>query len=465
MITNNQPTLFKIDNIPKNTIFDEILLNDENLLILQFHQLLQDKLFLSNIQSCNSKDELNYYIKPKDKLEALHDKFIRYGTKKATSFLIIDIDNIKTPFEEYCKEVEYKLKDIKPNWILKTDKGYHIGFILDNPIWLNNKDQVKIAQEIKKDLTIILDGDISGSHRLIGYWRNPLTHQSKLSLELHNLETLQKKAFTQYLESFSLFEDDKTAQDKINKKQKDIYQIAKSNWEQIDKKGFVKGNRNNFLFNKVIGMLYNGLIANNEVLTTLETLNNNELDTKEIQKIAKSILKYDIKPIKKPKTEKERKRLYAKELAENKIHNYKEKNKIVFARQQIGQKISTAKIIQKTIKKLITGYMKTYQNQERFINRILEKNSNVDKRTIQRYRNDRKIEEAIKSKAFIEYIKSLAPQGVMPNDTPINEIINIVLENLEYYYPKTEKTFKFKINSQDRLIFYDTSQSNELLAA
>ena len=179
-----------------------IALTNDQQITIEFHQLLQDKLYLSNLQSCNSKDELDYYIKPKDTLIALHDKFLRYGTKKATSFLIIDVDNINKPLEKYYKEVKYKLGGTEPNWICKTDKGFHIGFILDMPIWLNNDIKVKQAQEIKRDLTILLNGDIAGSHRLIGYWRNPLTHQSTLNLKIHNLDELHKIAMQQYFNSF-----------------------------------------------------------------------------------------------------------------------------------------------------------------------------------------------------------------------------------------------------------------------
>ena len=212
-------------------------------------------------------------------------------------------------------------------------------------------------------------------------------------------------------------------------------------------------------------MLYNGLITNDEVLITLESINDNVLDNKEIQKIAKSILKYNIKPIQQKLNIRRAKGIYHQDLWDNGIHNYKEKNKTIFARQQIGQKISTAKIIEKTINKLVKGYLKIYQNHERFINRIIEINSKVDTRTIQRYRNNRKIEDIIKAKAFKMYLESLAPQGVMPDDTPINEIVNLILKNLEYSYLKTNKVFKFKINKHDKLIFYDTGQSNELLAA
>lgn len=174
--------------------------------IIEFHQLLQDKLFLENIQSCNTKDQLNYYIKPKDKLVALHDRFIKYGTNRATSFIIIDVDDRKRKtLENYEKEVLYKLDGYEPSWISKTDKGFHIGFILETPIWLNDESKKREAEEIKKDLTLLLDADIAGSHRLIGYWRNPLTHESIINTKLHNIKKLQEIATKQYFESFSLF--------------------------------------------------------------------------------------------------------------------------------------------------------------------------------------------------------------------------------------------------------------------
>ena len=441
--------------------------NNDHQIIIEFHQLLQNKLYLSSLQSCNTKKELDFYIKPKDKLMALHDNFIKYGTKRATSFIIIDVDGVDATLDEYTKQINYKLNGYEPSWITKTDKGFHIGFILENPLWLNNSIDKKRVEEIKKDLTILLDGDIAGSHRLIGYWRNPLTHQSLLNLKLHNIDELETMATNQYFESFSLFDDEKINNEKYDNKTKDKKQIAKSNWEQIDRTGFNQGNRNNFLFNKIIGMLYNGIITNDEVITTLESINNKELDNKEIQKIAKSILKYNIQPTASSVKEKDKrvKGIYYQELWDNGIHNYTENNKVQFERQKIGQKISTAKIIEKTINYLINGYLKVYENKERFINRIIEKNSNVHKRTIQRYRNNKKIEDEIKSEAFKRYIKGLVAQGVMADDTHIRMIVNIVIKSLDYYYPKTNKLFKFTLDSNNKLIFYDTGQPNELAAA
>ena len=97
------------------------LYNPDHQVTIEFHQLLQNKLYLSSLQSCNSKKELDFYIKPKDNLIALHDKFIRYGTKRATSFIIIDIDGVDATLDEYAKEIKYKLNGYEPNWITKTD--------------------------------------------------------------------------------------------------------------------------------------------------------------------------------------------------------------------------------------------------------------------------------------------------------------------------------------------------------
>lgn len=443
-----------------------IALNQDHNTLLEFHQILQDKLFLEKIQSCNTKDELNYYIKPKDKFEALHDRFIKYGTKQATSFLIIDIDNISKPLNEFTKEVLYKLEDIKPNWISRTDKGFHIGFILEKPIWLNNDEMVKKAEQIKRDLTILFDGDIAGSHRLLGYWRNPIKHESMISTQLHYIDELQKIAAQQYLESFSLFDDLVTNQQKAINRTIDKKTIAKSNWIQIDKKGFTPGNRNNFLFNKVIGMLYNGLISNDEIITTLEQINEEQLEQKELEKIAKSIQKYNIKPNSKLIQEKQKKGIYSKDLWDNQIHNYRKNNKIQFERQKIGQKISTAKIIEKTINKLVEGYTKTYKNKQSFTNKNLEENTNMNKRTIQRYRNQRELEKTIKAKALKLYMVEIStPQGVKADVTPIKEIVNIALADLEYQYPINNKLFKFQLNEHNRLIFYDLNGSWEDLAA
>ena len=156
---------------------DDYFYDKETKKLFDFHKLLAKKLYTEKIQSCNSKKELNYFIKPKDVMIGLHDKFLRYGNKSATPFIIIDIDNVKIDFNTYVDRVNKILNGYTPNWILKSDKGYHIAYILDKPVFLNNINDTKKLKEIKNMLTKLLTADSSGSIRTIGYWRNPLKHK------------------------------------------------------------------------------------------------------------------------------------------------------------------------------------------------------------------------------------------------------------------------------------------------
>jgi hypothetical protein len=418
-------------------------LSPENQELLNFNYLLEEKIYLSQIKSSNSKEELEQYIPLKDTFIALHDKFLRYGTRRATSFLIIDVDNNNTPFETYYKDIVLKL-GIAPNWLLKTNKGFHLGFILKTPLWLNNIVAVQKAQAIKKYLTQLLNADISGSHRLIGYWRNPLVHKSKFDLKLHSLEELEalflkrpiETEFPKLINNFSM----------------------KTKSKVLNPKEFHLGNRNNYLFSTVIGMLYNGIIKSDEVLRTLVNINNNELDIKEVQKIAKSILKYNITPLKNKNEAKEERGIYYNDLWKHKIHNYYKKNKMQYERQKLAQGLTTAKIIKSTISKLVKGYLEIYNNAKGFNNKTIEQYSKVSKRTIQRYRNERGIEEAIKVRAFKLFIKNITLGGVNADVTPINELINIVLDSIEYYYSRTKKMFKFRIDEDGKVTFYQFSK-------
>ena len=299
---------------------------------------LQNKLFSKKIQSCNTKSQLNYYIKPKNKLEALHDNFLKYGNKSATSFLIIDIDKDNSSLEEYILKTKKILNNIKPNWITKTDNGFHVGFILDNPIFLNNSKDSRNARELKLMLTMLLKGDTAGSHRLIGYWRNPLTHNSNINLDLNNFKNLFDKTSKLFRSMIKI-----NILDNNNK-------IQNINLNNINKDEFVDGNRNNFLFRKVVGMLYNGLINNENVLDTLIELNNDELKYQEIQKIAKSIRKYNIQPNQDKRNIPYKKGEYWQKMKDENIHNYKnEKKEMQFERQKLGQKITTIKRIENTL--------------------------------------------------------------------------------------------------------------------
>ena len=400
---------------------------------------------------------------------ALHDNFIKYGTKAATSFVIIDIDKVKKKYLRdinlYKEHIYHKL-NMKPNWITKTNKGYHIGFMLNEHVWLNNTNNTDKLIQIKKNLTNILDADIAGSHRLIGFWRNPLTHKSIINVEeTFNIDDLYRNSIKQLINSFSLFDTEQINIQKIQNQNKDRKELIKVNLEKIEKTGFIEGNRNNYLFTKILSMLYSAQITNDQVEETLLKLNDNKLNTTEVMRIAKSILKYNIKPnaryseIYKPGE-------YHQDLWDNQIHNYKKNNKIEFSRQKFGQKATTALIIKSTLDKLVQGYKVTYKNNELFTNENIVKNSKVSKSTVKRYRNQRLLEDEIRSIALMQYIAELGAGGrVKANEPPFRELLNLALSELNFEYKKTNKMFAFMVSEDDRLIFYEVEQGLTLYAA
>lgn len=427
-------------------------------------QLIKDALFLENIQSSKTKKELERYIKPIPTDIALyHDNFIRFGTNKATSFVIIDIDKVSrehfNDIELYSKFVKSKLH-LTPNWITKTSKGYHIGFILEKPIWLNNYKQVLDLISIKQYLTNILEADIAGSHRLIGFWRNPLTHNSIINVEkTYCIEDL-----------FKNLDDTPTISSNNNKT------TSKINIDKINTIGFVEGNRNNFLFTTAVAMLYNGITTNDEIETMLIDINDNQLPLEEVKKIVKSVRRYNIVPNEKKQREDYIAGEYHQELWDNGIHNYidKDTNKTEFSRQKIGQKISTAKIIKSTIEKLVKGYATIYKNKDDFSNKNISKNTGVSVSTIKRYRNKRKIEESIKFLAFIRYIKNMNnnKESVKADEPSSNKykyamqkLVNYAIRELEFEYKKTGKKFSFYVENDDTLGFFEVWKDVEVMAA
>jgi len=419
--------------------------------ILNLHALLKKKLFLENIQACYHKKELEYYVRPTEVNEALHKNFIRFGTKKATSFLIIDIDEVS---QEHYQDIELYssyvklLLNLTPNWISRTTKGYHIGFLLEEPVWLNNHTLQNRLSNTKKYITHILGGDEAGSLRLIGYWRNPLTHDSIINTKkIYSIDDLSNEIFRLIIGT-PKFNIDKISEDKRK--------ILNINIDKVDKNRFVEGNRNNFLFKKVVAMLYNGDISNHQVEDTLISINGGELDLQEISRISKSIQKYNIQPNNKQKREPYKRGPYHKALWDNGIHNYIKDTKVEFSRQKMGQKITTCKIIESTILKLVNGYIKTYQNRETFTNKNIEKNSNVSKSTIKRYRNQRKLEDNIKWVAFKRYIKILVgAKSVKANEPLLSNLINLAIYKISFEYKIADKVFAFYKNIKNRLLFYE----------
>lgn len=431
--------------------------------LINLHKILLKKLFVKNLKSANNKKELEFFIKPKPIYEALHDNFLRFGTKEATSFLIIDIDNVKMGLEEY-EQVIYKKLNIKPTWITRTSKGYHIGFILEKAVFSNDKHQTDIFSQTKRYLTELLDADVAGSHRLIGYWRNPLTHKSIINdKSIFTLQTLYKHSLKLLLDKQSLNQDNYSIKNNNISTKPKINLSTKLNVNKIDIKDFKKGSRNSFLFNKGVSLLYSNSINKENLYSTLLNLNNrikDNLSESEVKRISDSIQKYNINPNQNKKEYKAGE--YHQALWDNSIHNYKIENNIEFSRQKMGQKITTAIIIRNTLEKLLEGYTLIYKQNKPFTNKNIVENSKVSKSTVKRYRNKRKVEDEIKLVAFKVFIEDLMQKNVKADEPQWKELINLALSELFFDYPLTQKRFVFEVNEDNKLIFYELGRDIDI---
>ena len=418
-------------------------------------EILYKKIFFTNIKSTNSKEELTLFVKPKEKSLALLENFLWYGSKIATSFLIIDIDHVETPIKEYEIEVFDKL-GIKPTWITRTSKGYHVGFVLKETVFLNSWYSKEKLREVKVNLTDMLNGDVAGSHRMYGFWRNPLTHKSIINLQTFDLDFLYK------ITAKSILVDSK------NKPSNNIapYSSKSKISLKTNQEKFIEGNRNNYLFRKTIALLYNGKIRSSEIRETLSRMNNKALPDTEILKIEKSIIKYKISHSDSNTNSNEYKKgEHNNDLWLHGIHNYRiDKGKVVNSRQKFGQMVSVTKVISNTLRKLVHGYKITYEKNEMFTNENLVENSKVSKSTIKRYRNIRKLEKDIKAKAFLLYIKEMASpsKSVKAIEPPLIELVNIAIKEMVFEYKNSNKKFYFKYNKDNRLIFYENGEELEV---
>ena len=247
----------------------------------------------------NKKDAKKRIV---EKNKGILRNFIFYNSK-VIKFIIVDIDN-KNEFENKFELLEY-LKDFNlvPSWILDTNKGYHVGYILKNAIPYENKKAVEFAKDTLKKLSLFLGGD-KNALRLRGRFRNPLMHDTFYTLNTYDLIDIIDNIPETILENI------KIEHNKNKKFHKNIYSLKQLIFEVINDitkiKNVKKGFRNSFLW-------YTGMIiAKNfqhlsipekikefeKIKEKIHFYNNNmefPLENEEVETIIKSIYKYYMK--------------------------------------------------------------------------------------------------------------------------------------------------------------------------
>ncbi len=276
---------------------------------------LPSNMWGANVKPKDIENKYHSFFKPTE--EALHNKFIRYGTKNTVNVLMFDDDTASTSDLSTYREYLLSTILIEPTYIIETDKGFQFGFILDTPIYKNaNNDLYEIAKGIKAVATNAIDGDVAGSHRLIGIWRNPLVHP----------HTFNDKTFSIYelAKHFEVMKAVKVSRPtiKTNTYKKSNLKMKSNDAIEL---GFTNGNRNNFLFNMGIKILFNNrTLSDDALLNELNQINSshsNSVDGSEVNIISNSVMKYLPTFYDVPGHTKETKRgIYSNYMWENNIH-------------------------------------------------------------------------------------------------------------------------------------------------
>ena len=286
-----------------NLYYNKNFTKQKHFNILNYYHAEFVKLFKSGLpayfDAVNKKDAGKRVV---EKNKGILRNFIFYNSK-VVKFIIVDIDN-KNTFENKFELLEY-LKDFNliPSWVLDTNKGYHVGYILKNAIPYENKTSIKFARDTLKKLSLFLGGD-PNALRLSGRFRNPLMHDTFYTNFTYDLIDIIDNIPETILENI------KIEHNKNKKFHKNIYSLKQLILEVMNDitkiKNVKPGFRNSFLW-------YTGMIiaknfqhlSLNEKLVEFEKIkekiyfyNNNmefPLENEEVETIIKSIKKYYLK--------------------------------------------------------------------------------------------------------------------------------------------------------------------------
>ena len=265
--------------------------------------------------------------RPKDKM--IHEyKYIQFGTKNRISSIIIDIDTKPSEgsIERICKE----FKIPPPNFILETDRGIHLHWLLEYSVYPNkSKKQKKYYQSILDSILWAFGGDKNAVLRDRGgrKFRNPMKHKVYLihtkELNLYHFNTVLY-AFNDYKDSVSYATKPKKVTTKVSKPRL-IVSVK-------DVVGAVVGTRNASLFEYLRKLAYrNHDNANLETLLLDQAMKLNStfeepLEISEIRATIKSILQF-IATKYVPSTSNKETIEYNRKLAKNKAERVMERIK------------------------------------------------------------------------------------------------------------------------------------------
>jgi len=256
---------------------------------------------------CDFSDPAKHYYEnwhdPKEIINTA--KFLRFNTKKFLNVLIWDFDDF--PDFGYMPNLYtfhhhfYNMTGFEPTWTVKTDNGFHVCLHLEESIFLTRKDNLtptvkaKAAKKLKEAISDALHSDHTGSNKLTGIFRNPLTHEHIFTGKLYSFEDL----LDEYDIDLKSFMQTQPLQP-VNSPLFDYKNIGL----KIKKEGFIKeklsagffvGNRNHYLFSYGYKLVFEDRKLIDQIEEILLTENSRYAEAKEekeVLSIAASIRKF-----------------------------------------------------------------------------------------------------------------------------------------------------------------------------
>lgn len=143
---------------------------------------MKDKLFKASKLLASPQKSEGYTYLPRE--EAIELPFVQFN-KHAVTSIIIDIDYVTQD------ELQQRLQGLPiPSIIVKTQKGFHVHYVLKYPVGYKKHNLVSWARRIKTAMLKKVGGDLNANGVSARIYRNPWKHESVFSNQEYLLKDL-----------------------------------------------------------------------------------------------------------------------------------------------------------------------------------------------------------------------------------------------------------------------------------
>ena len=132
----------------------------------------------------DSRDEYKFQKKQPRRTALTMNRWMTFN-ESWLNLLIFDLDYSITI--EQARNLCIERVGLEPTYICATENGVHIAYALQDRVAYEWTQTIALAQKIKVAVSDALEADVKGSHRLRGFWRNPLLHIHEVTYNQYSL--------------------------------------------------------------------------------------------------------------------------------------------------------------------------------------------------------------------------------------------------------------------------------------